>query len=446
MVTNTADRRRYALGILPALLLSGLLVGCATQPTEIPEQQETIPFNLGRIRTISEDDVTVSLAVPTESDVSTLFGVPLAVNGIQPIWMRIENDSAYMYWILPISIDPDYYTADEAAQVTSDGLSDEQLAAVTARFRQNALPFVLAPGSVNEGYVYATHRRGGRFVDIRIPAFGHEIRMRFAVLLPTQGFDYEESLLRQLYAQVGTYPSLTIEQTRERIRELPCCTTNEAGTGQGDPLNIALVGDGEDVISALAAGGWDFTEAITADSITRMVGAAVARKSMRTAPVSALYLFGRKQDIALQRGRDTISQRNHMRLWLAPFLCQGRPVWIGQVSRDIGVKFTRKSPTFTTHVIDPNVDESRQYVLQSLLHHEAVQWFAIARGVGAAARDDPRKNLTDDAYFTDGMRMVIAVSSMPVPTWKVVDLNWNDSTDPIREAKGEDSVIHKDRP
>ena len=42
-----------------------------------------------------------------------------------------------------------------------------------------------------------------------------------------------------------------------------------------------------------------------------------------------------------------------MRLWLAPFRFEDRPVWIGQVSRDIGVKITPKSPTLTTHVIDP---------------------------------------------------------------------------------------------
>jgi len=83
---------------------------------------------------------------------------------------------------------------------------------------------------------------------------------------------------------------------------------------------------------------------------------------MLTAPVSSLYAFGRKQGIALQRGRSNISQRNHMRLWLAPFRCEGQPVWVGQVSRDIGVKLTRKSPTLTNARDDPVVDESREYL------------------------------------------------------------------------------------
>ncbi len=187
-------------------------------------------------------------------------------------------------------------------------------------------------------------------------------------MLPTEGFDYERSALRALYAQVQQYPDLALDELRARLREgLPCCTSNADGTGEGDPLNVVLVGSGEDALAALVASGWNFTEAITVDSVRRMVGAAIAEKAFITAPVSSLYAFGRKQDIALQRGRSTISQRNHMRLWLAPFRCEGQPVWVGQVSRDIGVKMSRKSPTLTTHIIDPVVDESREYLLHSLL-------------------------------------------------------------------------------
>jgi hypothetical protein len=261
--------------------------------------------------------------------------------------------------------------------------------------------------------------------------------MRFAVMLPNQGFDYENSAFRQRYAQVTTLPDLTLEETRARIRELPCCTTREDGQGEGDPINLVLIGRGEDIVPALTAGGWTFTEAITVDSIRRLIGAALADEPFVTAPVSALYLFGRPQDVALQRARSKIAQRNHMRIWLAPFRCEGQPVWVGQVSRDIGIKLTTKSPTLTTHVIDPNVDESRQYVLQSLLHEEAVRWFALARGTKAATRDQPRYNLTADPYFTDGNRMTIGVSRVPVQPWEVVNLNWNESTDPIRAGKGE---------
>ena len=40
-------------------------------------------------------------------------------------------------------------------------------------------------------------------------------------------------------------------------------------------------------------------------------------------------------------------------------LCyHGKPVWVGQISRDIGVRFTWTSPILVTHKIDPDVDET----------------------------------------------------------------------------------------
>ena len=79
------------------------------------------------------------------------------------------------------------------------------------------------------------------------------------------------------------------------------------------------------------------------------------------APVSPLYVFGRHQDVALQKARDTVSQRNHLRLWLAPFTIDGLQVWVGQISRDIGIKLTTQSWYLTTHLISPEVDQDRFY-------------------------------------------------------------------------------------
>jgi hypothetical protein len=76
------------------------------------------------------------------------------------------------------------------------------------------------------------------------------------------------------------------------------------------------------------------------------------------APVSDLYMFGRAQDLALQKARDNVHQRNHLRLWLSPLRLDGKQVWVGQISRDIGSRVTIHTPTFTTHKIDPDVDEA----------------------------------------------------------------------------------------
>jgi hypothetical protein len=427
-----------------ALLIAGWLAACTAVPPQVSVDPAPLPIALERVQVLEQDGVTVRLSIPTEASAARHFGVEFARHGIQPIWLRIENNSDTDLWLLPIAIDPDYYSPDEVAYVTASDLPKDERAAAAGIFRANAMPFFHRAGSASEGYVYASHVRGGRFVDVRLSGHLRSVRLRFAVLLPTESFDYERSALRMLYARVDELPDLAIPELRERLRDLVCCTTNADGSGEGDPLNVVLVGSGEDAIAALAASGWSFTEAITVDSIRRMVGAAIAERSFVTAPVSSLYAFGRKQDVALQRGRSTIAQRNHMRLWLAPFRCEGQPVWVGQVSRDIGVKATTRSPTLTTHVIDPLVDESREYLLASLLHRDAVSRFAFVRGVGEASPEKPRFNLTDDPYFTDGNRLVVWLSSEPVPPDRAENLHWNESTDPVLEGRGEYSKVPSD--
>ena len=143
----------------------------------------------------------------------------------------------------------------------------------------------------------------------------------------------------------------------------------------------------------------------------------------RYSPVSSLYVFGRKQDVAFQKARGTIHERNHLRLWMSRGRFQGKPIWIGQISRDIGVHFTRK--TITTHKIDPDVDETREYLLEDLAYAQALWKFGYAEGVGEAPIDKPRGNLTGDPYFTDGYRLVLWVTSTPVDIADIQVVRWS---------------------
>ena len=426
---------------LLTVMLAALLSGCSAFTDYNPTAARDLPLQLGGIQSLEEQGVRVEVAIPTDDLASMYFGVPLAENNIQPIWLRITNDSEIDYWLMPFAIDPDYYSADEAALITGEDLPQKSRPENLLLFRQKSLPFFIKARSRQEGYIYASHQRGGRFIDVRLSGHRKALRLRFSILLPTESFDYEHSELRNRYAQVDALPDVSLDQLRQQLQQLPCCTSDANGEGQGDPLNVVLIGTGENMISALTASGWNFTEAITIDSIRRMIGAAIEANAFPTAPISSLYVFGRKQDLALQRGRSTIAQRNHMRLWLAPFRCEGSPVWVGQVSRDIGVKLTTRSPSLTTHVIDPVVDEAREYLFHSLLHHDAVAQFAFVKGVGKANEDTPRFNLTDDPYITDGMRMVLWLSETPVPPHFARDLGWNESADPTREGKGENFMI-----
>ena len=77
-----------------------------------------------------------------------------------------------------------------------------------------------------------------------------------------------------------------------------------------------------------------------------------------------------------------------------------------------------------THKIDPDVDETRDYLVQNLWYSQGLSRLAFVKGVGAAPIDSPRYNLTGDAYFTDGLRAVLWVSSDPVDLEEIEFLQW----------------------
>ena len=91
-------------------------------------------------------------------------------------------------------------------------------------------------------------------------------------------------------------------------------------------------------------------------------------------------------------------------MWLAPFRYEGKPVWVGQVSRDIGVKFHWR--TITTHAIDGDVDDSRENVIGDLIQSGRLSGFAFVPGVGKTNPERLPSNLTGDRYHTDGHRGV----------------------------------------
>jgi hypothetical protein len=111
-------------------------------------------------------------------------------------------------------------------------------------------------------------------------------------------------------------------------------------------------------------------------------------------------------------------------LWLAPYTCDERKVWVGQISRDIGLRFTFKAPGFFTHKIDPDTDEARDYLAQEMILSGSVREVAWVGGVGEQSRDHPQRNLTGDPWFTDGRRVVLFLSREPVLPGEVRFQEW----------------------
>lgn len=386
------------------------------------------------IQTQSQAGLAVSAAILSDTQSEELFGVDLVSVGLQAIWLRVDNSSQKNYWFLVASLDPNYFAPDEAAALFYVHLPSEDEVKITQHFRRLAMPLHTEAGSTSEGYVLAPRHEGGRFLTVPLVGHNELLEFNFAIVLPDGEFDFERLDPQRIY-QGKIQPDLDLEQLRTRIAALPCCTTNDDGDRQGDPINLVVVGSRESVLAALSRGGWSFTHAISVKTVERMIGAAISGAAYPVAPVSPLYFFGREQDVAFQRPRNTIVQRNHLRLWLAPFRHNGKPVWVGQVSRDVNIKLTTKSPTLTTHVIDPNIDEAREHVLQSLIANQSLARFAFLPSIARTTVDAPAFNLSDDPYFTDGNRLVLWVSGRRTISPAAIEyIHWGSSADPTLEA------------
>jgi hypothetical protein len=376
--------------------------------------------------------LTVTVAVLSDRESREHFGVPMARRGLQPVWIRVVNDSAVPVRLDLFSIDAAYYTPLEAAYVChfSSGrrllgfgllawlyvpllplVVCKLIAVRTANRRMDAhfkregfrgVPIL--PGQDRAGVVFACLDEGSKNLDVQFMAEGQAFVFDFALPVPGLAIRPESST-----AEAAALEPLSDDRLRTWATDFARCTTNRSGTAEGDPLNLVVVGDAETIRQAFG-GRWDLAEAITVSTCLKTARAFLLDAEYRYSPMSALYLFGRAQDLALQRARASINERMHLRLWRSPFSFEGAPVWIGQVSRDIGVRFTPRTWNLTTHRIDPDVDEARDYVIDYLLSVSRVSRFGYVGGVGRATPDAPRRNLTGDPYFTDGQRAVLVLS------------------------------------
>lgn len=435
---------------LPALALLPLL---GTAAPFAPDRLET-PTELRDVRSKAVGDVTVSASILTDEQARRHFGVDLGRHELQALWISVRNASDRRLWFIRNVLDPDFYSAEEAALLVEKDVPAKARRTLHQHLRDESIRSLLLPRTITEGFVFLPRIEGGRYVDIRLQGDAYvegvermsrpadtslppsELRFEFALPLPDGDFDYERLDPSRTYGG-RLLPELTLDQLRSVLEQLPCCAADAAGRGEGDPLNIVLVGEADQVLNSLTRAGWSFTHRIDLRTVRREVAAAVAGSAYPVAPVSSLHVFGRKQDVALQRARRSIAQRNHMRLWLAPFRHDGRSVWVGQVSRDIGIKLTAHSPTLTTHVIDPEVDTTREYLLHSLIAQGFVAHFGFVKGSGAGTPAQPRYNLTGDPYHSDGMRLVVMLAPEPIPPDEVRSLRWEQSAPPVAEGQSE---------
>ncbi|MEJ2284691.1 MAG: LssY C-terminal domain-containing protein [Desulfobacterales bacterium] len=403
------------------VLFSLAFIGCAQFQHKLPE---ALPF-MERAQTKTDGQVRVTVAVPSAEESEQIFGFPLARKNIQPVWLEIENNSNTAFFLYHIAMDPDIYSTGEVSwKFQSSMYSKAAQKNIYNLFRDNEIFWFYKPGTTTSGFVYTNLKMGTKAVLVRLFAEKNVKEFAFFVEVPGLKADHHQLDPYTLYSKKDMI-DLDDNGLRQALEKLPCCVTNKDGSGISDPLNIVVIGPEEEIWPAFIVREWDESEVIYGASLGKTIASSLFGRRYRYSPMSALYLYGRPQDIGLQKARQTVDERNHLRLWLSPMRYKGMPVYVGQISRDIGVKLSTKSPTLTTHEIDPDVDEARDYLTQDLLESQKVAKIGYLAGVGEATPDNPRYNLTDSPYWTDGLRVVFVIGEEPTALNELEFFNWN---------------------
>lgn len=152
-----------------------------------------------------------------------------------------------------------------------------------------------------------------------------------------------------------------------------------------DPLNIGIVTTRRQLIMAMEEAGWYMADQHSFSNVAHAVLSTLIGWSYPSAPVSSLYLFGRKQDLAFEipiEGR--FGSRHHVRFWATTYqdgkrlsvrsihwhnrrahISDDRLLWVGAASLDVGVTFIRHNLQIS-HMIHPDTDREREMIIEQL--------------------------------------------------------------------------------
>ena len=171
---------------------------------------------------------------------------------------------------------------------------------------------------------------------------------------------------------------------------IPLYATTSDGWAS-DPVNLAIIcKDRSHLQRAMKKAGWYEADPPTLANNLREAQSIVFGTGYPEAPVSGLYLFNRRHDIAFQiptNAHMNARTRHHVRFWrleephpgrhdhnhfefwsqkLKDWIRPSREVWIGACTEDISPFGLRYRTGTLTHRIDGDADKERDFIISTL--------------------------------------------------------------------------------
>ncbi|MEJ2385720.1 MAG: hypothetical protein P8Y54_15295 [Xanthomonadales bacterium] len=189
----THERRKLLGALLSIALVSILVSACASAPSPVASMPEG-DFRQ-RIVTQEVDGVRVSAGVPSAQESKALFGKPLYKRGIQPVWLKIENERDLPVSFLPVGLDPMFYSASEVAFI--DQPESRAPVSLASRFfvDQAMQKLMVQPGDELSGFIFTRLDEGTKTFNVDLLDAERFTSLTF--FIPVPGLARGLRLLRQ---------------------------------------------------------------------------------------------------------------------------------------------------------------------------------------------------------------------------------------------------------
>ena len=356
--------------------------------------------------------IRVSAAVVDSKEAREIFGIDLFQKNIQAVWLEIENNADRPLILLPTGMDPEYFAPLEVAYAYHKTLAADANAAIDEHLLTLNFPIrsPILPGSNMSGYVFTNRTNGMKVVDVDL--LGRNFSKNFTFFAPDPDREGEgQFFVARMEAMFSAQELKTVASEaalRQALEHLPCCVSDENGTSTGEPLNVVIIGEIDDWISAFV------------------------RRGYQSQPLNPRYAFGRPQDIAGQKQSRgyTRSQEHFIRIWKTPILYDGKPVWIAQTGTRLGGRFAEKATAEVTIPLDPYVDYTRDDLTQDLAYSQALIKFGYVKGSGRSQptqTDAMPKGAVN--YITDGLRVILVFAQRPTSLDDIEFFEWEKLVD-----------------
>ncbi|MBP1752864.1 MAG: uncharacterized protein H6Q57_1700 [Geobacteraceae bacterium] len=401
----TEMKRSCIVGSLICLAL--FIHACAT--FEKPATIDEAPVQK-RALTKERNGIRAWAAVVSDQEARQIFGIDLSRKRIQAVWLEIENNSDHPLMLMPTAIDPEYFAPMEVAFLYHKSFAADSNAALDEHLLNLNFPIrsLIEPGSRASGYIFTNWTWGVKVIDVDVVGRGFSQNFTFFALNPDakQGQDILDGI-ETLFSASELQEMESETALRNVLEQLPCCVSENDGTPNGEPLNVVIIGQIDDWITAFA------------------------RRGYRYHLLDPRYAFGRAQDLSarkLNRGY-TKPQAHVIRLWQMPMRYKGKTVWVAQTGRRLGGRFADKAPLEVTHPLDPYVDEARDDIIQDLAYSQALIKIGHVKGSGRPQQTRTKASPEDGHYTTDGLRVVLVFGDRPASLEGIEFFDWERPAD-----------------